>query len=130
MNYLEQIGKRKTILISISILLVSLHTIYFHNSVVPEIETKIIIQQIIRFLLTVGLLVMIYRGKNWAKNIFIILFLIGLFGAIYGVFSVAESIILKIPFTVMIIVYSAAIYHFGFSKSFKAFSDYQNRKNR
>jgi hypothetical protein len=129
MNYLEQIGKRKTILISISILLVSLHTIYFYNSVVPEIETKKIIQQIIRFLLTVGLLVMIYRGKNWAKNIFIILFSIGIFGAIYGVFSVSESIVSKIPFIVMIIVYSAAIYHFGFSKSFKAFSDYQNRKN-
>lgn len=130
MNYLEQIGKRKTILISISILLVKLHTIYFYNSVVPEIETKKIIQQIIRFLLTIGLLVMIYRGKNWAKNIFIILFSIGIFGAIYGVFSDSESIILKIPFIVMIIVYSAAIYHFGFSKSFKAFSDYQNRKNR
>ncbi|MFY7739297.1 MAG: hypothetical protein ACOVQC_02165 [Flavobacterium sp.] len=130
MNYLERIGKRRTILISISILLDSLYTIYFYNSVVPEIETKKIIQQIIRFLLTVGLLVMIYRGKNWAKNIFIILFLIGIFGAIYAFFSVSVSIISKIPLIIKIVVYSAAIYHFGFSKSFKAFSDYQNRINK
>ena len=129
MNYLEQIGKRRTILISISILLVSLHTIYFYNSVVPEIETKKIIQQIIRFLLTVGLLIMIYKGKNWAKVIAIILFSLGVLGAVFGLFSIPKSIILKIPFIVMIFVYSVAIYHFGFSKSFKAFSDYQNKKN-
>ena len=54
MNYLETLGKRQTILISISILLVSLYSICFYNSVVPEIESKKMIQQTIRFLLTIG----------------------------------------------------------------------------
>ncbi len=128
MNYLEQIGKKRTILISISILLVSLHTIYFYNSAVPEIETKKIIQQIIRFILTVGLLFLVYKGKNWARIVSIILFSLGLIGAIFGILSVSKPIILKTPFIVMIIVYSVAIYHFGISKSFKAFFDYQNNR--
>lgn len=62
MNTLAKIGKKKTILISISILLVSIHTIYFYHSVRPEIESKKLIQQLIRFLLTIGLLIMVYRG--------------------------------------------------------------------
>lgn len=128
MNYLEQIGKKRTILISISILLVSLHTIYFYNSVVPEIETKKIIQQIIRFILTVVMLFLIYKGKNWARVVAIILFSLGLIGAIFGILSFSKPLILKTPFIVMIFVYSVAIYHFGISKSFKAFSDYQNNR--
>ena len=55
MNELTKLGKKRTILISISILLVSIHTIYFYHSVKPEIETKKLIQQIIRLLLTIGL---------------------------------------------------------------------------
>jgi hypothetical protein len=128
MNYLEKIGQKRTILISISILLVSLHTIYFYNTVIPEIGTKKIIQQIVRFLLTVGLLFLIYKGKNWARILSIILFSLATIGAIFGVLSISKSIELKIPFIVMIIVYSIAIYHFGISKSFKAFFDYQNSK--
>ena len=78
MNELTKIGKKRTILISISILLVSIHTIYFYHSVRPEIESKKLIQQIIRFSLTIGLLIMVYKGKNWAKIVSIILFSLAL----------------------------------------------------
>ena len=74
MNELTKIGKKRTILISISILLVSIHTIYFYHSVRPEIESKKLIQQLIRFSLTIGLLIMVYKGKKWAKVISVILF--------------------------------------------------------
>jgi hypothetical protein len=129
MNHLEKIGKIKTILISISILMVSLHSIYFYNSIIPEIESKKIIQQSIRFLLTVGLLIMVYKGKNWARIVSILLFSLGVFGAIVGLTGITSSVINKIPFIVMILVYSAAVYHFWFSKSFKAFFNYQNNYN-
>ena len=72
MNELAKIGKKRTILISISILLVSIHTIYFYHSIRPEIDTTKLAQQIIRFSLTVGLLYLIYIGKYWAKNLAII----------------------------------------------------------
>lgn len=128
MNYLENIGRKRTIIISICVLLVSLHTIYFYSSVVPEIEDKKIAQQIVRFILTVGLLYMVYTGKNWARIISIILFSLGILGAVFGALVSFQSIQLKIPFLVMIFVYSVAVYHFGFSKSFKAFFSYQNSK--
>ena len=129
MNELIKLGKKRTILISISILLVSIHTIYFYHSVKPEIETKKIIQQIIRFLLTVGLLAMVYKGKNWAKIVSLILFPLGLLGALVGLGTLDAPFINKVPLLVMTLIYSIAIYHFGFAKSFKAFFKYQNNES-
>lgn len=129
MNHLEKTGKIRTILISISVLLVSLHSIYFYNSIIPEIESKKIIQQSIRFLLTIGLLIIVYKGKNWARIVSIILFSLGVLGAIVGLTTITSAVVNKIPFIVMILVYSSAVYHFWFSKSFKAFFDYQNNYN-
>lgn len=127
MNELIRKGKKRTILISISILLVSIHTIYFYHVVRPEIETKKLIQQIIRFLLTVGLLIVTYKGKKWARIVSIVLFSLGILGGLAGLVTIESvSIINKVPLLVMTIVYSIAVYHFGFSKSFKAFINYQN----
>lgn len=126
MNELTKLGKKKTILISISILLVSIHTIYFYHALRPEIETKKLIQQIVRFLLTIGLLVMVYKGKNWAKIVSLILFTLALLGALVSFGTLEAPFLNKIPLIIMIIVYSIAIYHFGFDKSFKEFFNYQN----
>ena len=129
MNELAKKGKYRTLLVFLSILLVSIHTIYFYHSVRPEIETKKLIQQIIRFCLTVGLLYLIYIGKNWAKNLAILLFILAIIGAIYGVLNFETPIIIKSPFIVIIIVYSFAIYHLQFSKSFKEFITFHQTKN-
>jgi hypothetical protein len=126
MNELTKIGKKRTILISISILLVSIHTIYFYHSVRPEIELKKLIQQLIRFSLTIGLLIMVYKGKNWAKIVSLILFSLALLGALIGLGTLDTPFMNKIPLIVMIFVYSMAIYHFGFAKSFKEFFKFQN----
>ena len=127
MTELIKTGKKRTILISISILLVSIHTIYLYHSVRPDVETKKLIQQAIRFLLTIGLLVLVYKGKNWAKIVSIVLFSFAIVGALIGLFTIqSESIIYKVPLIVMLFVYSIAVYHFGVSKGFKAFFEYQN----
>ncbi len=126
MNELTKIGKKRTILLSISILLVSIHTIYFYHSVRPEIELKKLIQQLIRFSLTIGLLIMVYKGKNWAKIVSLILFSLALLGALIGLETLDTPFMNKIPLIVMIFVYSMAIYHFGFAKSFKEFFKFQN----
>ncbi|MBF6640839.1 DUF4240 domain-containing protein [Flavobacterium sp. J49] len=126
MNVLAEIGKKNTILISISIVLVSIHTIYFYHSVRPEIETEKLIQQLVRLLLTIGLLIAVYKGKNWARILSIVLFSIALLGALIGLGTFATPFINKIPLLVMIFVYSMAIYHFGFAKSFKEFFEHQN----
>ncbi|MCG7503214.1 hypothetical protein MHM83_15200 [Tenacibaculum sp. Mcav3-52] len=126
MNESTKIGKKRTILISISILLVSIHTIYFYHSVRPEIESKKLIQQLIRFSLTIVLLILVYKGKKWAIVISVILFSLGLLIILPTLFTIDRPFINKIPLIVMTFVYSIAIYHFGFSKSFKAFFDFQN----
>jgi hypothetical protein len=127
MNDLINTGKRRTILISISVLLVSIHTIYFYHAVRPEIETKKLIQQIVRFLLTVGLLIAVFKGKKWAKIVSIVLFSLAILRAIAAMVAIESgSFVNKIPLLVMIFVYTVAVYHFGFSKSFKAFFEHQN----
>ena len=126
MNELAKLGKKRTLLISISILLVSIHTIYFYYSIKPEIETKKLIQQIVRFSLTIGLLVMVYKGKNWARIVSLILFSLALLGAFVGLGTLNTPFISKVPLLVMIFVYSIAVYHFGFAKSFKEFFKHKN----
>lgn len=128
MNELIKLGKKRTILISISILLVSIHTIYFYHIVRPEIETKKLIQQVIRFILTFGLLYAVYKGKKWAKTLSIILFSLSLLGALITVGTIDRPFVNKIPLLVIIFVYSMAIHHFGFSENYKAFFNFQNGK--
>lgn len=128
MNPLAKLGKKRTLLLSISILLVSLHTIYFYHSVRPDIESKKLVQQIIRFVLTVALLVFVYKGKSWAKMVSVVLFALGALGTIIAVITVNEPFIIRIPLLVMAFVYSMAVYHFGFSASYKAFFHYQNKE--
>ena len=130
MNILETIGKKRTIQISISILLVSIHTIYFYHSVKEDFDTTKFATQMIRFALTGLLLFFLYKGHKWAKIVSIILFSLAAIGAIVGFFLVETDIINKIPFLVIIFVYSMAIYHFAFAESFKAFYEYQNQSDK
>ncbi|NUY82687.1 hypothetical protein HUK80_17425 [Flavobacterium sp. MAH-1] len=125
MNHLEKKGQIRTILISVSILLVSIHTILYYISTVG---TDKILQQGVRFLLTVALIILVYNGKNWARIIFLILFGLGILGALFSLFFREQETVLKLPFIVMIIVYSLSLYHFGVSESYRAFATYQNKK--
>ncbi len=129
MNELAKIGKKKTILTSLSVLLVSIHTIYFYHSVRPEIDSDKLIQQIIRFSLTLILLIMVYKGKNWAKIISLILFSIALLAALIALLTLKAPIVNKTPLFVMVFVYSMAIRHFGFTDSFKEFFKFQNTQS-
>lgn len=126
MNELERSGRKKTILISISILLVSIHTIYFYHATHPDVETKKLIQQVIRFLLTIGLLVVTYQGKKWARTTSIVLYSLAVIGALVGIIGLETPLAGKIPLIIMALVYAIAVYHFGLSKGFKAFYAYQN----
>lgn len=129
MDDLIALGKRRTILVSISVLLVSIHTIYFYHVSMDEVDTKKIIQQSIRFLLTIGLLIMVYKGKKWARIVAIVLFSLAGIAALISIVSINSTLVSKIPLMVMTFVYGMAIYHFGFSKSFKAFYDQQQSIN-
>ena len=62
------------------------------------------------------------------RIIALILFSLGILGAIYGIFTIQADTINKVPFIVMIFVYSMALYHFGFSNSFTAFQKFQQKQ--
>ena len=126
MDELIKTGRQRTILISIGILLVSIHTIYFYHAAWPGIEITKLIQQGIRFLLTTGLLIITYKGKKWARITSIVLFSLAILGAVFGLATIEGSIVNKIPFLVMVFIYSLAVYHFAVSKSYKAFFEFQN----
>ena len=124
-NELESLGKRRTILVSISILLVSIHTIYFYHSVKPEIDGNKLIQQIVRFGLTGLLLAYAYQGKKWARGVLVVLFTFATIIAIKSLVTINSIFVLKLPFIVMVFVYSFSVYHFMFAKSYKAFVKFQ-----
>ena len=130
MNSLERKGQRRTLSIFTAILLVSLYTIYLYQSSIPELDVKKLITQIIRFFLTVGLLYLVYMGKNWVRILSLILFLLAIILALSVIFSSSFTPIQEIPFYVMIFIYGDAIYHLGFSESFKAFFEFQRRRNQ
>lgn len=127
MNYLEKKGQKRTISVFAGVLLVSLYTIYFYQSSRSQIDVTKLISQIIRFFLTVGLLYLVYIGKNWARILSIILFSLAIILALSVIFSSDFSPLQEVPFYVMIFVYSDAIYHFGFSENFKVFIEFQKR---
>lgn len=126
MNTLVELGRRRTILLSISVLLITMFTIYFYQSSQEETDVKKLSQQIIRFFLTMVLLYYVYMGKKWARILSIILFSLGILGALVGLFMKGVPLEGKVPFLVMIFIYSMAVYHVALSKSYQAFFDFQN----
>lgn len=127
-NTLAQIGKKRTILLSISILMVSLHTIYFYHSIRPEIDPDKLKQQIIRFILTIILLIFAYLCKNWARKLAVGLFSLAAIFAGLGLLKQDLPLTNKIPIIVMLIVHGISVKHFGFSKSYREYFDFKNQQ--
>lgn len=120
MNQAELRGKQKTIRIFASCLLISIYVIVTYNILVPNVEVKKIIQQIIRFCLTLTLMFLILKGKKWAKDIFSLLLGLGILFAIVTIFG-NSSFNAKIPMITMTFIYSWTFYHLNFSSDFKAY---------
>ncbi|OXB16026.1 hypothetical protein B0A68_07085 [Flavobacterium reichenbachii] len=110
--------------------MISLYSTYIYQSVQPEIEIKKLISGIVRFFLTIGLLYLIYIGKNWARILIIILFTIANIIALISLFTIEAPVINKTPIIVMIFIYTISTHHFTLSKSFKAFFEYQKTKTQ
>lgn len=65
-------------------------------------------QQIIRFLLTAGLCVFLYRGANWARWVGGVLFALGALGSLLGGLALLSTSIAGVLLLVMCLVYSAS----------------------
>lgn len=127
MNKTIKTGMNRTILLSISILILSIFSIYFEQSGKMDLDIKKLIRQVIRFFLTIGLLYCVYIGKNWARILMLILLGFSTIISIGGILFIKKDLIIKTPLFAMLIIYSLAIYHFAFSKKFQAFSNYQKQ---
>jgi|GEM_PF-4265595 len=57
------------------------------------------------------------------------LFSIAILGSSIGAVIIDVPFPNRIPMIVMFIVFSLALYHVGFFKSYRAFFDYQNRRD-
>lgn len=126
MNSFETAGRNGTIRIFASVLLISIHTIVTYQMQFEFIDTKKLIQQIIRFLLTILLMYFLFKGKKWAKIILTVLFSLSVVFALIGLFTLPGPA--KIPASVMIIIYGLAAYYLNFSLYFKAYFSYLQQK--
>ena len=116
-------GRNLTIRIFVSVLLISIYTIVTYQIVVDTADSKKLIQQIIRFSLTALLIYFVFKGKQWAVTVFTVLFSLGIIMSFVSLFSTAP-LASKIPLIVMTIIYSLAVYHLNFAKSFKEYFAY------
>jgi hypothetical protein len=123
MNELARKGKYNTYRIFASVLLVSIYTIVTYNLVMENVESKKLIQQIIRFCLTILIMVFIFKGHKWAVILFNVLFSIAALMGLITLFG-NMTFLAKFPILMMTIVYGLAIYHLNFSKSFKEYFKY------
>ena len=71
-------------------------------------------------------MVVTYRGKKWARTTSIVLYSLAAIGALVGIIGIGTSLASRIPLITTAFVYAIAVYHFGLSKDFKAFYQYQN----
>lgn len=123
MNELARKGKFNTYRIFASVLLVSIYTIVMYNLVKNNVESEKLVQQIIRFCLTILIMVFILKGYRWAVVLFTILFSIATLMGLISLFG-EMTFLAKVPILTMTIVYTLAIYHLNFSKSFKEYFNY------
>ncbi len=136
-GFLINIGRKRTLWISGTILFVSVYLIsfFFYLSSKHEIYYKNLFNDIIKegliFLFFSFLLTFTYKGNKWAKNILLIIFLIKIYYSLQVIAYVSTVLSdlsrFNINFLLIkVVVYSIAILHFCFSKSFKVFAKHQN----
>lgn len=128
MNELAKQGRNKALSIFLSVVLISIYTIVTYNILAENIETKKITQQIVRFLLTLVLIYSVMKGKNWAIISMSILLSLGILLSLIALLAIGTAPGM-IPLLVTIYIYSMAIYHLNFTKSFKAYLNYLKEKS-
>lgn len=128
MNELARQGRSQTIAISISVILISMFVIAFYHIPHDSVDAKKFFQQIVRFVLTLALLYFLFQGKNWARIILLVLFLLAMLSGFILLF-LPIPLAGKVPLLVMIIIYGLGAYNLHFSRSFKAYFTYLNSKN-
>ncbi|MGV3610073.1 MAG: hypothetical protein ACO1N0_03925 [Fluviicola sp.] len=128
MNPLIRQGQRQTTGIFVSLLLMEIYIIIFYQLYMPGDGGKKLFQQIVRFGMTGFLIYFILQGKNWARITMGILLILAVFLGLISLL-LPVPIVYKIPLMVMIIIYCIGIYHFFFSKAFKAYFNYLSLPN-
>lgn len=123
MNDLARKGKIFTIRVFASVLLLSLYIIVSYNIIIDNMEVGKLIQQIIRFGLTLLLMYLILKGKSWAIFALTVLSIISAIGALISLFG-EFPLLGKGLFLTILLIHSLVIYHLNFSKSFKEYLIY------
>lgn len=128
MDTLAKKGKERAIFISISLLLTSIHIFYFNYEFIPDFDKWELIDELIRLSILALLLFFNYQGRNWAKYLVVIFLLLATISSFKSLFTLEIPLLKIISSSVIVAVYILGIFHFFFSKNFKAFSSFQ--KNR
>ncbi len=87
MNDLAKKGKTLTLITFAGILSISIYMIVAHQMEQVSFDSKKFVSQCFWFLVTVGLLTLVYKGKKWAVILSIV---------ILGLFAVASLVVIAI----------------------------------
>lgn len=138
-GFLISIGKKRTLWVSYSMLILSIYIIGFYSYyVIKYLPTYDLIflkvdaaLETIKLILFSILLKYIYKGKIWAKQVLMATLI---FDIVISLKQIATTLSLSSDFSKInkinllssIFIYCLAILHFNFSKSFNVFTEHQN----
>ncbi|MDD3686764.1 MAG: hypothetical protein PHE56_08360 [Bacteroidales bacterium] len=122
-------GRKKTVtffffMIGVSVSVMAFSFLTFRQFTVFEV-TKVLI----RLGFEVGLFYAVFIGKNWARTILSILYIIGILVSLLTMFAIIDKSPLGFIMLILVLTYGFAVYFINADKDFKVFFEYQ-KKNR
>ncbi|MBN1990560.1 MAG: hypothetical protein JW783_14245 [Bacteroidales bacterium] len=120
-------GRRKTLNVFYVLIGLSIFVIIFSHLTFKPVNAREIAQELIRIGLEIGLYYAIFLGKNWARTLMTILYILGIILGFFSMIALLGKSPVGLILLIMILVYGFAVYFFNADKDFKTFFEYQKK---
>ena len=120
-------GRKKTLNVFYILIGLSISVIVFSHLTFKPVNSKEIFKELLRFGLEIGLYYAIFIGKNWARVLMTILYIVGIVISIFSMIALLDKSPVGLILLILICVYGFAVYFFNADKDFKTFFEYQKK---
>lgn len=124
---LAEIGRKKTMNVFYILIGLSISVIIFSHLTFKPVNAKEITKELIRLGLEIGLYYAIFLGKNWARTLMTILYIVGILISIFSMIALLGKSPVGLILLILVFVYGFAVYFFNADKDFKTFFEFQKK---
>lgn len=122
-------GRKKTLKVFYLMIGISISVMTISFLTFKQLNATEIVKVLVRLGFEVGLFFAVFAGKNWARTVLTILYIIGILISLFTMFAIIDKSPIGFVMLILVLIYGFAVYFFNVDKDFKSFFDYQ-RKNR